>query len=296
MSLPGTLAGILRHPLNRGRSFETIKRFLRWQFGVRLLGAPVAVPFVESTRMLVQRGMTGATGIVYQGLPDFWEMGFVLHALRPRDLFFDVGANVGSYTMVAAATGASCVAFEPVPETFRHLRDNIALNDLENVALYPIALGAQPGEIMFSAGGGPTNHALGPDETEAGAVPVEVWRLDDFCLNDALQFAVVKIDAEGFEVPVIEGGQQTLSDPTVKAVILELLNGQACRYGYDEWALHGRMLSEFGFHLHRYDPLTRELTDTDEVIGGNNLYVRDAGMVRERLSTAPMRSVHGVEI
>src|SRR5207248_910045 len=59
------------------------------------------------------------------------EMAFVLHVLRPSDKFIDVGANVGSYTVLAAgAVGSRVFAVEPIPTTFGFLRRNVALNGL----------------------------------------------------------------------------------------------------------------------------------------------------------------------
>ena len=92
---------------------------LRWQVGSRLLPLGSTLPYVGDTRLFVTRGMTGATGNWYCGLHEVDEMGFVLHALRPGDLFVDVGANIGSYTVLAAgAVGADAIAVEPVPTTF----------------------------------------------------------------------------------------------------------------------------------------------------------------------------------
>jgi hypothetical protein len=87
--------------------------------------------FANDTRLLVCRGMVGATGNLYVGLQEFEEMAFMLHQLRPDDVFVDVGANVGAYTLLAGTAGARCVAFEPVPATFRALRDNVRLNGLQ---------------------------------------------------------------------------------------------------------------------------------------------------------------------
>ncbi len=57
---------------------------------------------------------------------------FLLHFLRCDDLFVDIGANIGSYTVLAGAVvGATCLAVKPIPSTYESLLDNIHLNRLE---------------------------------------------------------------------------------------------------------------------------------------------------------------------
>ena len=76
--------------------------------------------------------MTGATGNIYTGLHEFQEMSFLLHMLRHDDLFVDVGANIGSYTVLASAViGAKSISIEPIPNAFRNLMQNIILNDIK---------------------------------------------------------------------------------------------------------------------------------------------------------------------
>ena len=73
--------------------------------------------------------MKGAAHFINPGLCEFDEMGFVLHFLRSEDLFVDVGANVGAYTVLASGViGARTIAFEPNPSTFKYLERNIAEN------------------------------------------------------------------------------------------------------------------------------------------------------------------------
>lgn len=100
MGLLKSLRFVLHHPLNRGRPVTALSRWLRWQLGSRLLPGAVLLPFVDEVGLLVRPGMTGATGNVYCGLHEFEDMALVLHALRPDDLFVDIGANVGSYSMI----------------------------------------------------------------------------------------------------------------------------------------------------------------------------------------------------
>src|SRR5437868_4075814 len=114
MGIINTLNFITRHPLNEQRKLKAIGRWLTWQVGSRLVPGPVAVNFVNDTMLLVSPGMTGATGNVYAGLHEFQDMAFVLHLLRQGDCFIDVGANIGSYTVLAGGgIGARCIAIEP---------------------------------------------------------------------------------------------------------------------------------------------------------------------------------------
>jgi len=66
---------------------------------------PIALPFVGGSVLLAIRGMTGASGNWYCGLAEFEDMALVLHALRPGELFVDIGANVGAYSVLAVSGG-----------------------------------------------------------------------------------------------------------------------------------------------------------------------------------------------
>ena len=72
--------------------------------------------------------MAGATGNIYVGLHEFAEMAFLLHLLRPEDLFGDIGANIGQFAiqMRRAQPNAIIHSFEPIPDVARQLRDNFA--------------------------------------------------------------------------------------------------------------------------------------------------------------------------
>jgi FkbM family methyltransferase len=256
----------------------------------------VAVPFVDSTRLLVQRGMVGATGNVYCGLHEFPDMGFVLHVLRPGDLFVDVGANVGSYTVLAAgAAGANCVSFEPVPSSFAHLLDNVRLNNLESkVMAKNIGIGAVSRTITFTAGLDAENHVATAAELATSTIEVPVEPLDAVVQHGPVM--VLKIDVEGYETEVLNGAKELMQAEGLLAVIMEL-NGSGHRYGYDESEIHRRMLA-WGFSPAHYDPLTRELSHRVDRSAdpGNTLYVRDLELVRERVRSAPPHMVMGMEL
>jgi FkbM family methyltransferase len=291
-----TLRFIARHPLNRNEPFKALQRFMAWQLAARLRHGAVAVPFVGDTRLLVSRGMNGATGNVYCGLHEFEDMAFVLHALRADDLFVDVGANIGSYSVLAAgAVGARTIAFEPAPRAFECLLDNLRLNDLGSlVDARNEGVGAQHGHQRFTTHLDTVNHVVTDAEPAGASVDVPITTLDAAIGASAAR--MIKVDVEGYETAVIDGGEQTFASPSLMAVLMEL-NGSGSRYGFDERQLHGRMV-DFGLQPARYEPMTRQLHPVSYPFpgNGNGLYVRDLGVVQARVASAPRRRVHGTEV
>ncbi len=287
MSVLNSLGFIARHPLTRNARFAALARWLKWQVGSRLVPGPVVIPFVNNARLIVKPGMTGATGNAYCGLHEFEDMALVLHALRPDDVFVDVGANVGSYTVLAGgAVGARCISIEPIPTTFAWLRQNIAINGLsEQVRALNVGLGRVEGMLRFTGGLDTVNHVVGDNEYVADAVEVAVRTLDTV-MGD-LAPTLIKIDVEGFETEVMAGAERTLVSPDLLAVIMEL-NGSGVRYGFDEETLHQRMI-DYGFKTCRYHPFERKLESLygTRAGGGNMLYVRDVARLAERVQTAP---------
>ena len=81
------------------------------------------------------------------------------------DLFADIGANAGSYSVLAAGiTGAAVVAVEPAPDAFARLQANIVLNDLNHlVQLHCCAVGSETGTVKFSTSQDTTNHVIDSD-------------------------------------------------------------------------------------------------------------------------------------
>jgi FkbM family methyltransferase len=291
-----TLKFIVQHPLNRGRLWFALKNYFRWQIGSRLVPGPVAVTFVGDTRLLVKSGMAGATQNIYCGLQEFEDMAFVLHALRPGDLLVDAGANIGSYTILAAgACGAYVTAVEPVPTTFAHLLDNICLNDVKPlVTPLNIGLGSAAGQLHFSQDLDTVNHVLEVEESMlAPGITVRVDTLD--AILEGQGPTIIKIDVEGYETEVLKGANATLASDKLLAVVMEL-NGSGNRYGFDDAKLHLEMLKH-RFVPCTYDPWKRLLTPLNgKNAEGNTLYVRNSDNLTARLTSAPRCVIHGTRV
>ena len=113
---------------------------------------PFIYPFVGEMKLILQQGLTSATAQYYMGLSEFEEMSFVLHFIEKEDLFIDVGANVGCFTLLASGVKkANTIAIEPLPSTFQHLCNNLIINKLEeNVEVLNIGMGAKEGNLEFT--------------------------------------------------------------------------------------------------------------------------------------------------
>jgi len=271
MNAIAILRWIGSHPLNQDARLKALYRFARWQIASRLVAGPIALPFVNDTKMFVQRGMTGATGNWYSGLGEPVEMSFVLHALRAGETFADIGANVGAYSVMAAgAVGAQVIAAEPVPTTFGSLELNIRLNLLgDKIEAHRCGLSDRLGELRFTTSHGCANHVARSDD-DGPAESVKITTLDDLC--GARVPTIIKIDVEGHELPVLKGGLSVLGSSRLQAVVMET-NGSGAAYGVGDSELVERMRAN-GFVACCYDWEQRTLLPSG--LGTHNtIFARD---------------------
>jgi FkbM family methyltransferase len=290
-----TLQFIAAHPLGRRHVLKSVATYLRWQMASRLLPGAFVHNFVDDATLVVTRGLTGATGNIYVGLHEFEEMAFALHALRSTDLFVDVGANVGSYTILASkVVGARTIAFEPVPGTWKWVELNVAINQITGrVDLRSEALGARKGMTAFTTEFGSSNRVANEQLDWPGSSAFATLRVPITTLDEALAGlgpALIKIDVEGFETAVIAGAQATLARPELKCIIMEL-NGAGAAYGFDEAALRNHMRS-LGFNEYSYRPFERLLTPY-EGKADNVILVRDLHWIEKRVKEAARFRVLG---
>jgi len=278
-----TLKFIYNHPFNSDNRLSGLIRFFKWQLSAKLNPYPIIYPYTENSKLLIWKGLTGATGNIYCGLMEYSDMGFLLHFLRPSDLFIDVGANIGAYTILASGEiGAKSISIEPIPSTYKNLTDNIIINGIQNkVQALNIGLGSEKKVIKFTKSLDTVNHVA--MENEKDTLDVEVDTLDSVT---NLTPNLIKIDVEGFETEVLNGADNLLSNNELKAIIIEL-NGSGSRYGYDENKINQKLLN-LQFKPYIYNPQNRLLSEVANYSNsdGNALYIRDIKFVADRVINA----------
>lgn len=268
-------------------------RYVKWQIGSRLVPGAVLVPFVNETLLIVSPGMTGATQNIYTGLSDFADCALLLHLLRKDDLFVDIGANVGVYTVLAAgAIGAQAVSIEPVPQTFSKLCANLRVNDIVNrVTPHNIGLGRQESVLRFTADLDTMNHVILDDGWTGPSIQVSVSTLDTV-LKERTP-TLIKMDVEGWESEVLLGAASTLRCSSLCGLIVET-NSSDAAFSANELAVHTCLLDS-GFMPYAYDPMTRTLTMLpSKNLGSNNtIYLRNVEQVSALLASSPTFKVNG---
>ncbi|MFC1759877.1 FkbM family methyltransferase, partial [Planctomycetota bacterium] len=192
--------------------------------------------------------------LFWRGVDD-WERETIstfITLARRSSCFVDIGANTGVYSLVACSINEECVALalEPVPRVVERLKNNIAINELnDRITVYEVAASACTGNIELHVPDTdvPTSASLHPDGfrgIRGSKVRVSQIRIDDLLLTHKPPIDLVKIDVEGFEDAVLRGMEEVIcrNHPTI---ILECnLDGpfskvekQLAKFGYNFFLL-----------------------------------------------------------
>lgn len=171
---------------------------------------------------------------------------------------FDIGANVGLYSLLAAAVNPCCQvhAFEPTSEVVDILMTNIRLNKFQNIVVRPVAVGDVSGHGFLHRRSGADGSSEGMNfvtriRREDSDAPVAMLSLDDYCRDNGIeQIDLMKLDIEGGEHDALLGAQRLLRAKAIESIFLELVEWAAERSGHST-AQVKRLLVDAGYHIYR---------------------------------------------
>ncbi len=131
----------------------------------------------------------------------------------------DVGANIGIFTVIASrlvGKDGTVAAVEPTPSSFRLMKKNLALNECENVKAVMVALGEKRSIGTLNLYDHSVLNSLltwnRDDRVSRSSVPVQITTLDELTEELGLKaLHVLKIDTEGYELPILKGGVETIT-------------------------------------------------------------------------------------
>lgn len=203
----------------------------------RRLQKPIVFRWYDRSKINLYLGNDVSRPTYIGGCIEPNEFAFIGSVLKPGMVMIDIGANDGLFTVFAAkrvGKKGRVFAFEPSTREFARLKANIALNRLRNVTAVPKALSNISGstQLKISEYGHEGQNTLGDFAhavKQAGIQMVEVCRLDEWLRGqDICRLDLIKIDVEGAEHKVLQGGQETIRK--FKPIILVELLDKALQY------------------------------------------------------------------
>jgi len=196
------------------------------------------------------------------------ERDLLFRIVKPGMTVFDIGANIGWYSLLIAQKMPQCklLAFEPIPSTCRRLSRNVELNRLSNITVYNHGLSDSEEEKIFYFAPEISGAASGANILGWDTVRTEkcrVRRMDDVWRENALRVDFIKCDVEGAELFVFRGGAECLaSDKPV--IFCEMLRKWSAKFSYHPNQIVD-MLKELGYSCHAVGSVgIKKMTKMDE--------------------------------
>lgn len=202
---------------------------------------------------------------IYNGFEQT-ELSFVQRLLKPGDTFFDIGSNMGFFALYAAQiTGAKgkVYAFEPTPVIYKRLTENIAENNFSNVQAENFGLSDAKGSLqLFIAEEGKDGwNSFAKEKEGQQSIQVPVDTLDDYVAKtnvDTAKIRFIKIDVEGWEIPVVKGGLKTINAHDDIILMMEFTESNSSAAGYNIGDLYD-IIEQQGYKWYVYDEAQHKL-------------------------------------
>jgi FkbM family methyltransferase len=160
--------------------------------------------------------------------------------VRPGDIVFDIGANVGFFSLLASklvGPKGRVYAFEPLPRNLSYIEQHLRLNAVTNVTVKPIAIASTSGTASFGDGENESQARL----SEKGEHHVTTASLDDLVANGTPRPAFIKMDIEGAEFDALRGAPILLSSAGLTIVL--------STHGHEQQGRCWSALEHTQFHL-----------------------------------------------
>jgi FkbM family methyltransferase len=219
-------------PMRRGK-----ERLLQWLWKPLSFGCYRRITTLKDIPVEVECDLTQwiQRHLYFFGEYEPGEVAFWSRLSRKAAMIFDVGANVGIYSLSAAVNNQHAMihAFEPTPEVFATLQANLRRNHCDGVTTHNMAVGKTTGAVFLHRCRGVDGANEGMNyvsDVRERDSDIEIRRvsLDDFCDQQGIQeIDLVKMDIEGNELQALQGAQNLLARKRINTLFLEI----------NDWAL-----------------------------------------------------------
>lgn len=263
------ISHIINGTLQRRIHFEKIKkraieRTQEWNEFYLSPEDNITIDFDNDTSLKLYKDSTLSQDL-HKGNFEFHEIKFISSFLQSGDAFIDVGANIGYFSVVASrSVGTGSVhSFEPTKKTYKRLLESIDLNKTKNIYPHKVALSdvKERREFTTSNDGFDAYNSLGvPSQgIDFSKETLTTVTLDAFLKEQNIATpTLIKIDVEGWEIPVIKGMKELLNKKDSPVLMVEFTEDNAKLSGFSCANLFN-LISSFNYALYKYNWVTNEL-------------------------------------
>lgn len=270
--------------------------------------ASIVAPYLKTRSIITSPDVTCTPLLLTHNYSEVSEIKFAKRFIRPEMIVFDIGAHIGYYSVLFAdmvENGSGHVhCFEPTPSTFRRLQDNIYINRFshETVSLHNVGLHKRNVELEFQVYDpklysglntfGKRAVKLDGKEICPETRSMQCITLDDFAREENLERAdFIKIDVEGFELNVFEGGRQFLKSSSKSDLFV--IMAEVSDKTLEDSGASSKELFNFiellGLEIGEYDMCTGEVRQhntKDFYVNSNLLFCKSIAAVNKHLFMA----------
>ena len=286
---------LIKAPFNKVYPVRALLRFLVWKL-IRLLKFQnLKIKFWKNHYFYINHDSFQSMWLMYNYIVDWEEFLFIHYYLRTNSIVFDIGANMGFYTILMSRSIGELGqihSFEPDSKNFQRLSQNISINQFKGQFIQNNdAVSQRNGKMKMTVGFDGENHLVESDFS-GNSSTINVVCLDEYCIQKGMTLIdFIKIDVEGFELDVLKGALNLLTRKNINVIQLEL-NRSLINSGTTQQDLIsfvekiGYTFCNYDFKINRLVPIvinderenyfiTSNLTDVNKVLSENKIWKED---------------------
>jgi len=230
---------IIKYIIKNNNIKDIPKYFLKGLFyGIlkSIYKSPIVLKTFNNKKIYFFKDSSVSSLFTYCLIPDKEEILILRKRLKEKnDLYFvDVGANIGSYSILLSDLTKNIIAIEPHPKTNFQLKMNFKLNEIDENQIHQLAIGASNKEVFFSN----FNQESSINKVSNSKSDLKVTQKSLDTILDLSKEYIFKIDVEGYELEVLKGMKDLFLKNCVTGIIIESFDGSALK-----------MLSQLGFEI-----------------------------------------------
>lgn len=270
---------LLQSPYNKQHLGFAMYRFFLWKFIRAFKVKDYQLSIWNDKKVSIHYDSVQSMWLMYNYWVDWEEFHLIKDVVLPDDTVFDIGSNIGLYTLWISKyiKSGKIHSFEPDTKNHSRFEKNVLLNGVQHVVVInKIGVSNNTGTIYLTQDRDVQNHVV--FEKTQNSVEIKTITLDEYCSKNGVgRIRYLKIDIEGFEMLAFKGAESLLREGRIDIIQLEINNALA-NSGVTEQELIA-YLKSFGYYLARYDIGTKKLERIEFTPERENYFA-----VRETLS------------